>query len=104
MLQRTFATYGIPDELPTDGGPEFVTHITRSFLSDWGVHYRLSSVAFPHSSWRAVVEVKKIKQIITNNVRTGGNLNVDKFQKRFYNTAIHQPDGRRSILDDLKYL
>ena len=67
-------TYGIPDELPTDGGSEFVVHITRSFLSDWDVHYRLSSVAFPHSNWKAVVEVKKIKRIITNNVGTGGKL------------------------------
>ena len=68
------------------------------------MHNRLSSVAFPHSNWRAVVEVKKIKQIITNNVGTGGNLNMDKFRQRFYNTEIHQPDGRRSILDDLKCL
>ena len=39
VLRRTFATYGIPDELTSDGGPEFVAHTTRSFLSDWGVHH-----------------------------------------------------------------
>ena len=31
VLRRTFATYGIPDELSSDGGPEFVAHTTRSF-------------------------------------------------------------------------
>ena len=32
---KTFATYGIPDELSSDGGPKFIAHTTRSFLSDW---------------------------------------------------------------------
>ena len=46
-LRHTFATYGIPDELTSDGGPEFIAHNTRQFLKDWGVHHRLSSVGLP---------------------------------------------------------
>ena len=47
VLRWTFATYGIPDELSSDGDSEFVAHTTRSFLSDWGVHHSLSSVKLP---------------------------------------------------------
>ena len=32
MLQRTFATYGIPDGLSSDGGPKFLSHTTRSII------------------------------------------------------------------------
>ena len=43
-LRRTFVTFGIPDELASDGGPEFTAQSTQRFLQDWGVHHRLSSV------------------------------------------------------------
>jgi len=78
VLRRIFATYGIPDELSSDGGPD---HTTRSFLSDWGVHHKLSSAAFPHSNCRAEVRVKTIKQLITGNVGHDGSLDVDEFQQ-----------------------
>ena len=81
VLRRTFATYGIPDELASDGGPEFTAHDTQRFLQDWRVHHRLSSVAFPHGNCRAEIAVKTIKRLISGNVRTDGNLNIDSFQR-----------------------
>lgn len=41
-LRRTFVTFGIPDELARDGGPEFTATATRQFLKDWGVHHHLT--------------------------------------------------------------
>ena len=34
-LRRIFVTYGIPDELASDGGPQFTATNTRRFLQDW---------------------------------------------------------------------
>ena len=76
-----FATYSIPEELATDGGPEFTAAITVQFLKDWGIHHRLSSVAFPHSNCRAEIGVKSIKRLLAGNISASGNLNTDAFQR-----------------------
>lgn len=80
-LRRSFVTYGIPDELSSDGGPEFTASVTRQFLKTWGVNHRLSSVAFPHSNCRAEIGVKTVKRMITENTGPKGELDTDMFQR-----------------------
>ena len=58
-LQRLFATFGVPEEISSDGGEEFIASKTKSFLRKWNVQHRLSSAYFPQSNDRAEVAVKK---------------------------------------------
>ena len=78
-LKLTFTTFGIPEELASDGGPEFTASATSDFLRNWGVHHRLSSVAFAHSNYRAEVAVKSMKRLLAGKTGPTGTLNSDTF-------------------------
>ena len=79
-LRRCFTTYGIPDEVSSDGGPEFTGTTTRHFLRTWGVHHRLLLGAFPHSNCRAEVGVKIVKRITTDHTDASGAMDTDAIQ------------------------
>ncbi|XP_043197629.1 uncharacterized protein LOC122368069 [Amphibalanus amphitrite] len=78
-------TFGIAEELTSDGGPEFTAHETQAFLADYGVRHRRSSVAFPHANCRAEVGVKTVKRMIEGNTGDNGELNVRRFQRAMLN-------------------
>lgn len=76
-LRLLFATFGVPETLSSDGGPEFSASTTKDFLSRWGVNHRLSSAYFPQSNGRAEVAVKSAKRLLMSNTSSTGVLNND---------------------------
>ena len=67
-LCRIFVTFGVPVEISSDGGPEFISKETKDFFRRWGVRHRLSSVDFPSSNGRAELAVKATKLLLMSNV------------------------------------
>lgn len=78
-LRSLFATFGVPEELSSDGGPEFTAGVTRDFLVRWGVKHRISSSYHPQSNGRAEVAVKTTKRLLRSNVGPTGMLDNDRF-------------------------
>ena len=96
-LRGIFETFGVPEELTSDGGPQFTAGVTQEFLKNWGVHHRLSSAANPHANNRAEVAVKTVKRMLMANTNAVGSLDVDAFQRAMliYRNSI-DPETRSS--------
>ena len=73
-LVNYFASYGVPEELSSDGGPEFTAKETAALLRRWGVHHRVSSAYHPRSNGRAEVAVKSMKRLLTSHTTADGDL------------------------------
>ena len=78
-LRKLFLTFGIPESLSSDGGPEFTASETQEFLIRWGVHHRKSSAHNPQSNGRAEVAVKRAKRLLKSSIGPAGSLNNDGF-------------------------
>ena len=90
-----FAAYGAPEELSSDGGPQFQSTAFKKFLENWGVKHRLSSAEYPQSNGRAELAVKTAKRIITNNTLPNGSLDTDKAAQalmQYRNTPLQGVD------------
>ena len=78
-LRAFFARFGVPEELSSDGGPEFSAAATADFLRQWGVRHRVSSAYFPQSNGRAEVAVKTAKRLLASSTDPTGSLDNDRF-------------------------
>ena len=78
-LRSHFIAHGAPEEISSDGGPEYVATHTQQFLKRWGVAHRLSSAYHPHSNLRAELGVKVTKRLMREILSIEGELDTDKF-------------------------
>ena len=76
---ETFAAFGTPREMATDGGLEYDSHEFTSFLQRWGVRFRKSSAYYLSSNSWAEAAVKMVKRALRDNTGKDGKLDLDKF-------------------------
>ena len=96
-LRDFVMTFNLPEELTTDGGPQYKSGKLKECLSRWGVHHRVGSAYFPHSNSRSEIAVKASKRLLRDNLNSRGQLNTDKFMRavmQYKNTP--QQDTMRS--------
>ena len=51
--REIFTNYGAPEEISTDGRPQFIAQAFQQFLQSWNVEHRNSSAHYPQSNGRA---------------------------------------------------
>ena len=67
-FRSLFATFGIPEEISSDGGPEYSSQTFSDFTKKWGVCHRVSSAHHAESNGRAEVCVKSVKRLLRTNI------------------------------------
>ena len=73
-MAKTFSIFGSPCHLHTDGGAQFTSEATRSFLAGWGTRIETSSPYHQQDNGKAESAVKKAKALIDSS---WGRLGVD---------------------------
>jgi hypothetical protein len=79
VLRSYMATFGVMEELATDGDTVYTSKEIEDFLTKYGVHHRVSSSYFPHSNQRAEGAVRAAKRMLRDNMGPGGSLDTDSF-------------------------
>jgi len=75
--RELFATFGVPEHLSSDGGPEYTSKAFQAFMKTWGIKHRLASAYHPQSNGRAEVTVKAMKRLLRDNIDSNGKLDTD---------------------------
>ena len=90
-LRELFATFGVPNELSSDGGPPYNSHEMGLFYQAWGVTVRKSSSYYPQSNGRAELAVKVSKRLLMDNCDANGSIDNDKVARallQYRNTPL----------------
>ena len=91
IFRQLFIQFGAPDEVSSDGGPQYIADEFKQFLNLWGCKHRLSSVEYPQSNGRAEVAVKTGKRLIRENTSPGGGIDTNCFARailQYRNTPL----------------
>ena len=79
VLRRYMGTFGVMEELATDGDTVYTSKEAQEFFKRFNIKHRVSSSYFPHSNQRAETAVKAAKRMIQENTGPNGSLDTDAF-------------------------
>ena len=70
-LKAHCARYGIPDEIVSDGGPQYMSSEFAEFCKDWGIKHTVSSPYHSQSNGKAESAVKAAKKMLRKAQKEG---------------------------------
>ena len=76
LFRLYFATFGVPEEISSDGIPEFTAFVTQDFMHKWNIKHCFFSAYFPQFNEFAV---KAANKLLMSNISPNGNFNNDLF-------------------------
>ncbi|XP_044731834.1 uncharacterized protein K02A2.6-like isoform X2 [Chrysoperla carnea] len=73
-IKRWFATFGIPDQLNSDGGPQFTSQEFQIFMNQWNIKHRISSPHFARSNGLAERYVQEGKILLKKCIKENSDI------------------------------
>ena len=73
-LKRSFSTHGIPIELQTNNGTQYVSEQFREFTNDWDIKHVTSSPRYPQSNGLAERAVRSAKELLEKCYRDNSDI------------------------------
>ena len=89
VLKELFAEHRIPEEIRSDNGPQFESHLFAEFTKDWNIKYSTSSPRNPRSNGRAESAVKIVKGLLTHAKCSGQDPHFALLAKRSTPVGSH---------------
>ena len=65
VLKELFAEHAIPEEIQSDNGSQFASHLFAEVTKDWNIKHSTSLPKNPRSNGKAVSAVKIVKGLLT---------------------------------------
>ena len=72
-IKAQVARYGIPDEIVSDQGPQFMSREFKEFVSGYGIRHVMTSPYHHQANGKVEVAVKQAKRIPRVSKKTGGD-------------------------------
>ena len=69
LYGEIFTHFGVPKEVVTNGGPQFVSHQFEAFLHKYHIQHRIASPYHPQANGQVESTNKFIEAILTKTVR-----------------------------------
>ena len=92
-VRTLFARYGLPQQVVTDNGPQFISDEFKTFLKVNGVKFTLTPPYHPASNGLAERHVQTFKHMFKKT--EGGDVDLKTVQVLFaYRNIIHSTTGR----------
>ncbi|GFW41298.1 integrase catalytic domain-containing protein [Trichonephila clavipes] len=75
-MKSIYATYGIPEELVSDGGPPYNSNLMMNFYPKWGIKHHVTPPHFHRANGQIERAVQTVKNSLTKATEEGKDLYV----------------------------
>ena len=69
-MKSIFSRHGIPDQVVSDGGPQYSSHKFKEFAAKWQFEHKMSSPRFPQSNGMAERNVQTVKNMLKKAIKS----------------------------------